>query len=211
MKIIAHAVKNYQEAQRSFEGGIDFIEVDVSKRIFSSKFVIQHNGVWGKLGIGPNLASILTDKIKSRLFLDIKHANISLNFSRKLSVFLKNASVGNIRVCGLNWEAISQICKTCGLAPYYTLTNRASLKRFRRVQAKLYRAAGFSIRHNLIDKTLIKNLKADYPKSDIWAWTVNDVKKAKELFASGIDGIITDNWRQLSTINFKLETGNWKQ
>lgn len=203
MKIIAHAIKNRKEAQRSLRIGIDFIEVDVSKRIFSSKFVIQHNGVWGKLGIGPNLASILTDKIKSRLFLDIKHANISRNFARKLSEFLKTTGIENIKICGLNWQAVSEISKACRLSPYYTLTNRKSLEKFKKMRSKLQKPTGFSVRHNLIDKDFIEEIKKLPGGKQIWAWTVNDIKTAKKLLEKEIDGIITDNWNQLSTLNFK--------
>jgi len=51
--------------------GVDFVEVDVSKRIFFNKFTTQHNGLMGILGFGPMLETLLTAEIRSRAFFDL--------------------------------------------------------------------------------------------------------------------------------------------
>ncbi len=194
MKIIAHRVTDLTGAKRALEQGVDFIEVDVAKRFFIPKFTIQHNGLKGKLGIGPVLGSILVPSLQKKLFLDLKQANISFRFASKLSIFLKNFKVKPFRVCGHDWKIISSICKNNNLLPFYTIRNQERVDNLEIIIQNLAKPAGFSIHYTLIDKNLIRRLKSDYPKCEIWAWTVNDLKTARNLIKLGVSGIITDEY-----------------
>ncbi len=53
-----------------------------------------------------------------------------------------------------------------------------------------------TVNKDLMDKDLIPHLKSDYPTSEIWAWTVNDLKEMQRLEKLKVNGIITDNWKQ---------------
>ncbi len=52
-------------------------------------------------------------------------------------------------------------------------------------------ADGFSVRHNYINKELVRSIHKN--GKEIYAWTLNDEKKIKELLLLDVDGIITDN------------------
>ena len=197
MKVIAHSIKSLHEARDALEKGSDFIEVDVAKRLLLPKFVIQHSAVKGVLGIGPILASVFIPKVREKLFLDIKDHAISLTFAAKLSHLLSAFKVKNVRICGLNWQVVSKLCEKNNLLPFYTLKNKNHVVKIKKVLPKLTPPAGFSIKYDLVDQSLIQYLKSDYPTSEIWAWTINNLQFAKQLGKTGVDGIITDKWEKL--------------
>ncbi len=183
------------DAKKALDAGADFVEVDVNKRFLFPKFVIEHNGIKGKLGIGPLLASIFIKNVQGKLFLDLKHANISRNFAQKLSISLKNLRVKNVRVCGYDWKIISQVCKDNNLLPFYSISDSIHLKEIEKALLNLEKPAGFSVYFSLLTQDVIKQLKKH---GEIWAWTVDDPQIAKDLVKLGVDGIITNNWREMT-------------
>lgn len=200
MKIIAHFITNIREAQNALSNGADFLEIDVAKRSIFPKFIIQHHGLKGKLGIGARLSTLITPETQNKLFLDIKHAKYSLTFANRLSKFLKKLSINSSRLCGRDWRIISKVCQNNGLLPFYTIIKSKDLEEIKKALPYIKKPAGFSVNHLLIDKELIGNLKSNFPKSQIWAWTINDFKTAKNLKRLNIDGIITDNYEELSLL-----------
>jgi glycerophosphoryl diester phosphodiesterase len=197
MKLIAHGIKNLEETRSALKSGADFVEVDVAKRIIFSKFTTQHHGIKGKFGIGENLESILSAIPSNKLLLDIKHAASSLTFTRKLSDLLIAHNIKNARICGLDWQIISAVCEKTGCLPYYTIREIRDIGELEIILPKLTKPAGFSIRHDLIDKELVRHLRSDYPTSELFAWTVNDLTEAKRLKELKVNGIITDEWNFL--------------
>lgn len=198
IKIIAHSISGITDARKALKSGVDFLEVDVSKRILFPKFTIQHNALKGKLGIGPLLASIFLPKIKSKLFLDLKHANISLSFASKLSHLLQTFKVKGVKICGTNWQIISAICEKNYLEPFYTLSNSASLAKIKEAIRSLKKPAGFAVHYSLVDKQFLEELlKLAGEDIPVWAFTVNEVQLAKELAKLGVDGLISDNYHLL--------------
>ncbi len=200
MRIIAHGIKNPQEARQALRASVDFLEVDASKRLILTKFTTQHHGIKGKLGIGESLEPILSAISPNKLFLDIKHANSSLTFTKKFSDLLIDHHIKNARICGLDWQIISEVCQKTGCLPFYTLAKEEDFKKLKKKLAKLIYPRGFPIRHSLIDKSLIVYLKSIYPRSGIWVWTVNDIEESKRLEKLGVDGIITDQWEKFTNL-----------
>jgi glycerophosphoryl diester phosphodiesterase len=194
MKFIAHAIKNLEEAKDALKSSADLLEVDVAKRIIFSKFTTQHHGIKGKFGIGENLEPLLSVVPQDKLLLDIKHAASSLTFTEKLSELLTSHNIKNARICGLDWEIISKVCEKTGCLAFYTIKEVKDIKKLEKILPKLASPAGFSIRHNLIDEELIRNLRSDHTTSELFAWTVNNQSEIKRLEKLGIDGIITDEW-----------------
>ena len=218
LKIIAHGIKSLPQAKDAIRAGVDFLEIDVSKRFFFNKFCAQHNGLMGIIGIGPILETLLTAEVKSRAFLDLKPVSLRNSFTHKFAELLTKTGVKNARICGHNWELISALCKKTGASPFYTLKNKGGLEKFKRQLHLLKKPAGLSVHYRLITKDLInycsklkaENFSRSLPRElargsknkkalsfEIWAWTVNDLKEAKRLAHLKVDGIITDEWGKL--------------
>jgi len=195
MIFIAHAIKTLKEAKKATAFGCSLLEVDVSQNILNGKFLVQHHGLKGKLGIGSSLSDILKSPFANRLVLDLKHAKYSLNYLGKFNKFIKWEKVGNLKITGIDLKIISGIARKNNAEVYYGFLNKKSTLSFQKNASMLYKPSGFSIRKNLIDQKLIRSLKSNYPKSEIWAWTVNDKEEIGRLKNLGVDGIITDLWK----------------
>jgi len=192
---IAHAVKTLTDAKKAIESSFDLLETDISQNILSGKFVIQHNGITGKLGIGQNLDNLLNSKFRNKLVLDLKHAKYSLNYQRKLNNLLKEEKVKNVKITGLDLKIISEIAKENNGEVYYGFLNNKSINLFFNSLTQIYEPSGFSIKAELVNKDLVQKLKSKFPKAQIWAWTVNYQTEIKRLQKLKVDGIITDLWR----------------
>ena len=142
MKIIAHAANSPQLITSALKSKIDFLEIDVSQRIIFSKFTTQHHGVLGKFGIGRNLEQFLNSKFKNKLFLDLKHAKISHNFTQKLSKLLADAKVKNTRICGFDWKIISVLSKRNKLLPYYSIYMEKDIEKIKKLLSYIEKPAG---------------------------------------------------------------------
>lgn len=202
MKIIAHGIKNPLAARKAINKGVDFVEIDVSKRFIFNKFTAQHNGLMGLAGIGPLLEKILTAEFKTRAFLDLKPVSPRASFAYKLSELFLKTKLKDPKLCGHNWIMISHLAYKHNAKPYYTLRNQGSIQKFRRMFPHLKKPAGFSVRHDLIDEKFMKEFKKK--SVEIWTWTVNDVAEARRLINLEVDGIITDNWDKL--LKLKVRT-----
>ncbi len=202
MKIIAHGIKSLPEAKLAIRAGVDFLEIDVSKRFFFDKFTAQHNGLMGIFGIGTLLDRILIAEIKTRAFLDLKPVSPRNSFASKLAELLIKLKTKNAKICGHDWKMISKICLQNSAHAFYTLKNKRSLEKFKRQLHLLKKPAGFSVHYKLIDKKFMKEFREKTVQ--IWAWTVNEITEAKRLQNLGVDGIITDEWGKL-TRGEKLE------
>ena len=202
MKIIAHGIKSLPEAKLAIDAGVDFVEIDVSKRFFFNKFTAQHNSLMGIFGIGPILETLLTAEIRSRAFLDLKPIRWRNSFSRKFAELLLKVGIKNARVCGHDWQMLSNLSADINAKPYYTIKDIKGIGKLKAIIKELKKPHGFSVRHDLIDEKLIRNLKSRFQTSEIWAWTVNDVKEAKRLEKLGVDGIITDEWRKHLVLDY---------
>lgn len=196
MIYVAHNINTPNEAEIATKSDCNLLEVDISQNIFTSNFVIQHDGLKGKLGIGYKLDDLINSDYKENLILDLKLAKYSINYERKIDELLKRLRIKNLRLTALDLEISSRIAEQNNAEIYYGILNEKSLKKAFRLASALYNP-NFSIKHKLIDKNLIKTLKTKFPQCKIIAWTVNDMAETKRLMKMEIDGIITDNWESL--------------
>src|SRR3989344_7432937 len=150
VKIIAHGIKSLPQAKKAIRDGVDFLEIDVSKRFFFNKFCAQHNGLMGIFGLGPILETLLTAEVRSRAFLDLKPVSLRNSFTHKFAELLTKTGVKNARICGHNWELISNLSNDINTRPYYTIKNLAGLKTLKTIITQLTNPRGFSIKHHLI-------------------------------------------------------------
>ncbi len=195
MQKIAHAVQNLDEAQKAIDYGCDLLEIDISQNMFTGNFLIQHDAIKGKFGIGKNLLEILNSQFKEKLVLDLKAVKYSPDFGRKFANLVGSAKIKNLILTSIDLKASSKIAQETNAEIYYGFINNKSINYFWKISSLLYKPAGFSVKSSLIDKDLIRRLKSTHPKSQIWAWTVNDGDEIKRLEKIGIDAVITDNWR----------------
>lgn len=196
MQIIAHSIETLNDAKKAVDYKCNLLEFDVSQNIFSGKFVIQHSGLKGKLGIGQNLDELLNSQYVNRLVFDLKHAKYSLNYSNKFNKFLTKKKIKDLKLTGIDLKIISEIAKQNHAEVFYGFLNSKSINTFWQQSSILYKPAGFSIKSNLINEKLIDKLKSKYPKAQIWAWTVDSKDEVEKLKKLKIDGIVTNNWRK---------------
>ena len=194
MKVIAHGINNIKDAKKALRSGVDFIEIDVSKRIFFNKFTTQHNGLMGILGFGPMLETLLTAEIRSRAFFDLKPVSYRSSFTHKLAELLLKVGVKDAKICGHDWQMLSNLSHKVNAKPYYTIKNIEGLEKLKKMLPHLKKPVGLSVKHNLINKKFMNLVKKLPIKQKIWAWTVNDTEEIKRLEKLNVDGIITDNW-----------------
>ena len=197
MKVIAHGVNDPKVAKYAISRGVDFLEIDVSKRFFFNKFTAQHNGLFGLAGLGPILETLLTTEIRTRAFLDLKPISYRASFAARLAELLLKLGVKDVRVCGHNWKMLSLLSTKVNAKPYYTIRDQAGLEKFKRDMSQLAEPVGLSVKHDLIDKKFMKFVRNLPAGRQVWAWTVNDMAETKRLMKMEIDGIITDNWETL--------------
>lgn len=189
-ELIAHGVANSREASRAFESGASLAEIDVSLG-FPARFVIQHQGILGKIGIGQPLESFLAQN-RNRLLLDIKHPRFSLGFAQKLSGILSSLGIKDVSVCGRNWSTVSQVCQANDLPAYYTLENHQSIEAFRKANPRLKPAKGVSVEHSLIDAKFMQEFQQNRSLR-VLAWKVNNREVAKRLEDLKVDALITSS------------------
>lgn len=200
-RIIAHSIKNIDQAKEAIKGGVDFVELDVSKRFLLRKFVIQHSLIKGLLGMGPIVASLLIPSFREKVFLDLKLLNLSLNFTHRFSHLLSTLKIKEeIRICGYHWEQMSRLAEGNNLLPFYTLTENYDVDKIREKLPSLKKPGGFSVHHSLISEQFMEEFKSysnGHGRAQIWVYTVNDLDRARKLKKLGVDGIITDKYELL--------------
>jgi len=194
VKIIAHGITDPKVAKYAISKGVDYLEIDVSKRLLFNRFTAQHNSLLGILGLGPLLESLLTKEIRARAFLDLKPVSYRNNFTLKLADLLVKLSVKEVKICSHNWTMLSLLEKMIKAKPYYTIKDEVGLEKFKTTILNYPKPTGLSVKHNLIDKKLMKFVRNLPANKQVWAWTVNDIEETKRLLYLGVDGIITDNW-----------------
>lgn len=185
-EIIAHSIPTLREAKISLESGIQTAEVDVAQAI-TGRFIIQHQGLLGKIGLGENLANFLKER-NNNLLLDLKHPQYSPNFAKKLSGLLMRMGVVESKVCGTHWKTVSSICENVHLSPYYTINSENHFRGFSRTHHQYLPAEGFSVHHSLITEQFMRDLGKG---TKILAWDVNDRKTATRMHQLGVTAIIT--------------------
>jgi len=202
---IAHrAGNNLHSLEEAIEAGVDAIECDFWHS--RGRLVLRHERKlpllpvlfdrWhlrfalGELSLRDLLREI---NFRTELFLDIKSAtpraaDAVVGLCRDLDAMMPRTQVSSPR-----WKLLDRIAAAgAGMRLFYSIGDpRAVEPLLRRAAAGDRRPAGTSIRHTLLRPRLVERFHA--AGLEVYAWTVNDAARARELLSWRVDGIISDD------------------
>lgn len=202
---IAHrAGNNLHALEEAIEAGVDAIECDFWHD--HGRLVLRHErklpllpvffDSWhlhvalGTLSMRDLLREI---NFRTELFLDIKSAtpraaDAVIDLCRDLDAMMPRTQVSSPR-----WKLLDRIAAAgTDMRLFYSIGDaRAVDALLRRAAAGDKRPAGTSIRHTLLRPQLVERFHA--AGLEVYAWTVNDRARARELLSWGADGIIADD------------------
>ncbi len=81
------------------------------------------------------------------------------------------------------------VLRQAGLRTWRTIGNEQTLRST--LTARHFDHSAVTVRHTLLTEHLVSSLHEVAPR--VIAWTVNDVRRARELHAWGVDGVTTDS------------------
>jgi len=148
-----------------------------------------------KLQIGAlYLEDVLTlARGRRRVMVDVKGGRRGREaiFARALARSVRLAGMGDaVTFCGQDWSVLQRLrLIDPDLRVHYSIGAEPQLAAFRRVrQDETLR--GVCLHQGLVDAQLVDTLKRR--GLAIWTWTVDDLARARELVAMGVDGIISN-------------------
>jgi glycerophosphoryl diester phosphodiesterase len=104
----------------------------------------------------------------------------------------------DVAFCGQNWSVLNRLrVIDPGLRVFYSIGSQRQLPAFGHVPQD-DTLKGVCVHRSLLNAQLIDILKRR--GLDIWTWTVDDVEQARELIATGIDGIISNRLEVLAAL-----------
>lgn len=200
---IAHrAGNNLHHLEQALETGVDAIECDFwydrgrltlrherklpALPVLFDKWFVRWS--WGELSL-PNLLREIN--FRAELYLDIKSgtpraAEAVLRLYRDNSSMMPKTSVSSQR-----WKLLDRLGRAgTDMRMFYSVKHERGLRALLRRVEREHPPAGTSIRHTLLSPELIERLHA--VGLEVYAWTVNNDDRARELQGWGVDGIISD-------------------
>lgn len=156
--------------------------------------------------VGELSLRTMLDQIAGRtdLFIDIK-SKTPRAADALLALYRDHAAeLPPVRICSPQWRVLDRIAEArTDLRLYY------SINREERVEALLSRVAaghpapgqrpaGTSIRHALLTRE--RTAAFHDAGLDVFAWTVNNAQRARELLDWGVDGLISDDFEMFDAL-----------
>jgi glycerophosphoryl diester phosphodiesterase len=139
---------------------------------------------------------------RRRLLLDVKWSpgGRQSAFARALAQAVRLAGMaGDVTFCGQNWSVLNRLrVIDLGLRVFYSIGSQRQLPAFGHVTQD-DTLKGVCVHRDLLDAQLIDILKRR--GLEIWTWTVDDVEQARQLVATGIDGIISNRLEVLAALS----------
>ncbi|MGE5594737.1 MAG: glycerophosphodiester phosphodiesterase [Hyphomicrobiales bacterium] len=202
--LIAHKAGNTAtNAIAAIEDVADYLEVDLwvnhghfearhEHRLFS-RLPILFEG--GRLSLAPRarfgLAELLAEtKGRIGIMLDLKNGGIDA--ARLVKQAIEKAGPNNHRLVASSqlWTLLRAMHDIVpGVDLFYSMGVRSQLDLFLSVAQRDARPRGVSCRDSLLNEHIVKQLHDQGLL--VIAWTVDDVERAAELAAMGVDGITT--------------------
>ena len=167
-KIIIHSANSHKKVRRALKIA-DFAEVDVAKSFFGKEFILQHNGILGKLGIGPGIRPLLGEKYQNKIIFDLKHPKFSFYFNKLFGQMLVKRSFKNAMITSSDWQTVSKIAKIYHYRPFYYLDREKDKNAFIRMLPTLAFPEGVITPVKLINRTWIKKMQKYQIKLIAWA------------------------------------------
>jgi len=171
-------------------------EIDVTMCIPRRKLVVQHNGLAGVVfGIGEKPQDLI--RLAQFPFIDVQHPLLTFSY-----VSLLSEAIGDhpVIVCGTKHQVVSVLCaiRPDRRLPLYSIGKPKHLEEYSKHQDSLMQPFGFSVRLDLINPELLKELRNRNRNGiKIYAWTIKNLRQAEELAEMGVDGFIADNSQEL--------------
>jgi len=201
---IAHrAGNNLHHLEEALEAGVDAIECDFWHA--RGRLVLRHErklpGIpvlydkwfirwaWGVVSLRRLLREI---NFRTELFLDIK-SSTPRAADAVLSLYHDNdAMMPRTAVSSRQWKLLDRLAAARTDLRIYNSVGRASaIDALLRRMERDHPPAGTSIRHTLLSPAVVRRLHG--VGLEIYAWTVNNHDRARELLSWGVDGIISDD------------------
>lgn len=200
-RFIAHAAGNSEAAAlAALPDGPDFLEVDIWTH--NDLLEARHERaayplpVWFEkwyLKLAPrqpfSLAGLLTTlRSQAAILLDMK------NGGERAAIMLRDsiqAAPGVIvAASSQSWTSLRWIAHYCpGVDLFYSIDTTAKLDLFISVSERDRRPRGVSCKHTLLTREIVEFLHSRGLL--VIAWTVDDLDRARELAAMGVDGLTT--------------------
>jgi len=192
---IAHAANSAEAIKKALEAGVDFVEIDIWKAPTRGELAVIHQGLAGVFGFGHKLEDVLTRDIvetDGHLYFDLKWGGDKAGY--QLMKFLRQRKYPcKPTISSTDWQTLLNLSQRQGVRPHYTISTGFDLTRFK-AEIKKYGQPpekGISICHSLLTPREIQYFSDQ--GFEIFAWTVDDLKRIKELQELGVDGIVTNN------------------
>ncbi len=207
--LIAHrAGNNLHQIDEAVSAGVDAIECDFWHD--HGRLAVRHERKlpalpvlydrwhlrwsWGELSLPHMLREL---NFRAELFLDIK----SSTAEAAASVLAIRADLGSMMprtlVSSKEWALLDRLAAAdTDMRMFYSVVRAGTVVPLLRRAERTPIPAGTSIRHTLLSEPLVKQLHD--AGIEVYAWTVNTKRRADELRSWGVDGIISDDYSELS-------------
>ena len=193
--LIAHAANSYKKIRATLKWA-DLVEVDVAQNIFSGNFLLQHQAVLGKFGIGSPIRPILAAKLQDKILYDLKHPQWSLNFVDKFAELIINRSLEKIIIVSDHWPTLGYLSQKYQFKAFYYLAKEEDKQKFIKLLPKISFPEGIVLASAMIDKRWLKKMQR-YKLKVIVNGGENE-EEVNRLAVLGIYALITNNPPKIS-------------
>ncbi|MGQ0623258.1 MAG: glycerophosphodiester phosphodiesterase [Sporichthyaceae bacterium] len=135
--------------------------------------------------LGLRLASLPAD---AQILLDLKADTGAPALALVELLARADLDVARCHVSTKGWHTLPRLAEL-GFRTWRTVGDAGALARVLRCEPVADYAV--TVRHNLLDEGVLRELRSLAPR--VMTWTVNDLRRARELAAWGVDGITTDS------------------
>jgi glycerophosphoryl diester phosphodiesterase len=203
--LIAHRAGNDLARLRQAETlGFDLVEADL--RLWRGRVEIRHLKTLGPIPLlwdrwalaNPLAPRLLLDQLldavdqRSELLLDLKGRDPTLSTLVLEELSGRQRPSGRrtpVTICARSWHLLEPFAGLPGIRTVYSVGTTRELRRLRR-RFSGGRLAGVSIHERLLDAATLADLHR--LTTLVVTWPVNSPKRARELIALGVDGLISD-------------------
>lgn len=201
---IAHrAGNNLHATEEALRAGVDAIECDFWHA--RGRLALRHErkfpGIpilvdkwfvrwqWGELSLRELLLAI---NRRAELFLDIK-SSTPRAADAVLELYHDHAAMmPRTLVCSKQWKLLDRLGSAgTDLQTFYSVGRNGSIESLLRRSEREHPPAGTSIRHSHLNEAVVRRLHDAGLR--VFAWTVNNEDRARQLVDWGVDGIISDD------------------
>jgi len=196
IRIIAHGANSLENIEKAFSRGADFVEVDVSKQVFTTRFVAQHQGILGKIGIGKKLEQILSKIPQEKIIFDIKHPQFTPSFAGKFHQLLEKFNFKRANIVSDNWSVLLKLANKGDYRIYFLVESQQNLEQLIAIREELKnKNFGVIIGGKFLNYAKLAPLMRN--GIQIFAGIVNDIDLFKRSQELGVEGVITDEVAKL--------------